>query len=160
LPDKAIDLMDEASSKVRLKTTITPPNLKELEDQIIQVQKEKEAAIGNEEFEKAASLRDQEQKLRAQLETDKNQWKNQQGRLESTVTEEEIAEVVASWTGIPVTKLQQGETERLLHLEEILHRRVIGQNEAIDSISKAVRRARAGLKDPKRPVGSFIFLGP
>ncbi|HBK68648.1 MAG TPA: ATP-dependent Clp protease ATP-binding subunit, partial [Firmicutes bacterium] len=110
LPDKAIDLMDEASSKVRLKTTITPPNLKELEDQIIQVQKEKEAAIGNEEFEKAASLRDQEQKLRAQLETDKNQWKNQQGRLESTVTEEEIAEVVASWTGIPVTKLQQGET--------------------------------------------------
>lgn len=160
LPDKAIDLMDEASSKVRLKTTITPPNLKELEDRILQVQKEKEAAIGNEEFEKAAGLRDEEQKLRAQLEADKNQWKNQQGRLESTVTDEDVAEVVASWTGIPVTKLQEGESERLLHLEEILHQRVIGQNEAIDAVSQAVRRTRAGLKDPKRPIGSFVFLGP
>lgn len=160
LPDKAIDLIDEASSKVRLKTTVTPPNLKDLEDQIEQVQKEKEAAIRNEEFEKAASLRDEEQKLRAKLAADQNDWKNQQSRLEPNVTEEEVAEVVASWTGIPVTKLQEGEGERLLRLEEILHQRVIGQNEAIDSVSQAVRRARAGLKDPKRPVGSFIFLGP
>lgn len=160
LPDKAIDLIDEASSKVRLKTTITPPNLKDLEDQIEQVQKEKEAAIRNEEFEKAAKLRDEEQKLRAQLEADQNDWKSRQSRLEPTVTEEEIAEIVASWTGIPVTKLQEGEGERLLHLEEVLHRRVIGQNEAIDTVARAVRRARAGLKDPKRPVGSFIFLGP
>ena len=160
LPDKAIDLMDEASSKVRLKTMITPPNLKDLEGQIEQVQKEKESAIRNEEFEKAASLRDEEQKLRTQLETDQNDWKNQQSRSEPNVTEEEVAEVVASWTGIPVTKLQEGESERLLHLEDILHRRVIGQNEAIDAVAKAVRRAHAGLKDPKRPVGSFIFLGP
>ena len=160
LPDKAIDLMDEASSKVRLKTTITPPNLKDLEDKILQVQKEKEAAIGNEEFEKAAGLRDEEQKLRAQLEADKNNWRKEQGRLEPTVTAEDVAEVVASWTGIPVTKLQEGESERLLHLEEILHRRVIGQNEAIDAVAQAVRRTRAGLKDPKRPMGSFIFLGP
>ncbi len=160
LPDKAIDLMDEASSKVRLQTTITPPNLKDLEDQITQVQKEKEAAIGNEEFEKAAKLRDEEQKLRARLDEEKNNWKNQQGRVEPKVTEEEIAEVVASWTGIPVTKLKEGETERLLHLEDILHQRVIGQEEGIQSVSKAVRRAMAGLKDPKRPVGSFIFLGP
>ncbi|HBR34022.1 MAG TPA: ATP-dependent Clp protease ATP-binding subunit ClpC, partial [Firmicutes bacterium] len=106
LPDKAIDLMDEASSKVRLKTMITPPNLKDLEGQIEQVQKEKESAIRNEEFEKAASLRDEEQKLRTQLETDQNDWKNQQSRSEPNVTEEEVAEVVASWTGIPVTKLQ------------------------------------------------------
>ncbi|NLY91930.1 MAG: ATP-dependent Clp protease ATP-binding subunit [Firmicutes bacterium] len=160
LPDKAIDLIDEASSKVRLKTTITPPNLKDLEDRIEQVQKEKEAAIRNEEFEKAANLRDEEQKLRAQLEADQNDWKNRQSRWEPTVTEEEIAEIVASWTGIPVTKLQEGEGERLLRLEEVLHQRVIGQNEAIDSVARAVRRARAGLKDPKRPVGSFIFLGP
>ncbi|NLM37205.1 MAG: ATP-dependent Clp protease ATP-binding subunit [Firmicutes bacterium] len=160
LPDKAIDLIDEASSKVRLKTTVTPPNLKDLEDKIEQVQKEKEAAIRNEEFEKAASLRDEEQKLRAQLAADQNDWKNRQSRLEPNVTEEEVAEVVASWTGIPVTKLQEGEGERLLRLEEILHQRVIGQNEAINSVARAVRRARAGLKDPKRPVGSFIFLGP
>lgn len=160
LPDKAIDVMDEASSKVRLKTTITPPNLKDLEDKILQVQKEKEAAIGNEEFEKAANLRDEEQKLRAQLEDEKNNWHKEQGRLEPTVTAEDVAAVVANWTGIPVTKLQEGESERLLHLEEILHRRVIGQNEAIDAVAQAVRRTRAGLKDPKRPMGSFIFLGP
>ncbi|NLW10362.1 MAG: ATP-dependent Clp protease ATP-binding subunit [Firmicutes bacterium] len=160
LPDKAIDLIDEAASKVRLKTTITPPNLKDLEDEVLQIQKEKEAAIGNEEFEKAAQLRDKEQQLRTKLETEKNAWKNQQGRVEPMVTEEEIAEVVSSWTGIPLTKLQEAESERLLRLEEILHERVIGQDEAIDAVARAVRRARAGLKDPKRPVGSFIFLGP
>lgn len=160
LPDKAIDLMDEAASKVRLKTTITPPNLKHLEDEILQVQKEKEASIGNEEFEQAAKLRDKEQQLRVKLEEEKNSWKNQQGREEPTVTEEEIAQVVSSWTGVPVTKLQEGESERLLRLEEILHERVVGQDEAVDVVSRAVRRARAGLKDPKRPIGSFIFLGP
>ena len=160
LPDKAIDLMDEAASKVRLKTTITPPNLKDLEEQMLQIQKEKEAAIGNEEFEKAAQLRDKEQQLRSQLESEKNMWKNEQGRSEPMVTEDEIAEVVAGWTGIPLTKLKEEETERLLRLEEILHQRVIGQDEAIDAVARAIRRARAGLKDPKRPVGSFIFLGP
>ncbi|HHU51062.1 MAG TPA: ATP-dependent Clp protease ATP-binding subunit [Firmicutes bacterium] len=160
LPDKAIDLMDEAASKVRMQTTITPPNLKSLEDEILQVQKEKEASIGNEEFEQAAKLRDKEQQLRAKLEEEKNSWKNQQGREEPMVTEEEIAQVVSSWTGVPVTKLQEGEAERLLRLEEILHARVVGQDEAVDVVSRAVRRARAGLKDPKRPIGSFIFLGP
>jgi len=160
LPDKAIDLIDEAASKVRLKTTITPPNLKDLEDEVLQIQKEKEAAIGNEEFEKAAQLRDKEQQLRTKLETEKNAWKNQQGRVEPMVTEEDIAEVISNWTGIPLTKLQEAESERLLRLEEILHQRVIGQDEAIDAVARAVRRARAGLKDPKRPVGSFIFLGP
>ena len=160
LPDKAIDLIDESASKVRLKTTITPPNLKDLEDEVLQIQKEKEAAIGNEEFEKAAQLRDKEQQLRTKLETEKNAWKNQQGRVEPMVTAEEIAEVVSSWPGIPLTKLQEAESERLLRLEEILHERVIGQDEAIDAVARAVRRARAGLKDPKRPVGSFIFLGP
>lgn len=160
LPDKAIDLVDEAASKVRLKTTITPPNLKDLEDEMLQIQKEKEAAIGNEEFEKAAKLRDKEQQLRTKLEAEKNAWKNKQGRVEPMVTEEDIAEVISSWTGIPLTKLQEAESERLLRLEAILHERVIGQDEAVDAVARAVRRARAGLKDPKRPVGSFIFLGP
>ncbi len=160
LPDKAIDLIDEAASKVRLKTTITPPDLKKLEDQVGVLQQEKEAAIKNEEFEKAADLRDKEQKLRQQLDNLRNEWKNKRGMNEPVVSEEDIAAVVASWTGIPVSKLEQAETERLLKMEEILHERVIGQNEAIEVISKAIRRARAGLKDPKRPIGSFIFLGP
>ncbi len=160
LPDKAIDLIDEAASKVRLKTTITPPDLKKLEDQVGVLQQEKEAAIKNEEFEKAADLRDKEQKLRQQLDNLRNEWKNKRGMNEPVVSEEDIAGVVASWTGIPVSKLEQAETERLLKMEEILHERVIGQNEAIEVISKAIRRARAGLKDPKRPIGSFIFLGP
>jgi ATP-dependent Clp protease ATP-binding subunit ClpC len=160
LPDKAIDLIDEAASRVRLRTTITPPDLKELEDQVNQLQQEKEAAIKNEEFEKAAKLRDEEQKLRQQLDDMASDWKNKRSKLEPNVGEEEIAHVVSSWTGIPVTKLQQEETERLLKLEETLHHRVIGQDEAVEAVSRAVRRARAGLKDPKRPIGSFIFLGP
>ena len=160
LPDKAIDLIDEAASRVRLRTTITPPDLKELEDQVSKLQQEKEAAIKNEEFEKAAKLRDDEQKLRQQLEDLANDWKNKRSMLEPNVDEEEIAYVVSSWTGIPVTKLQKEESERLLKLEESLHQRVIGQNEAVEAVSRAVRRARAGLKDPKRPIGSFIFLGP
>ncbi|GER67288.1 negative regulator of genetic competence ClpC/MecB [Weizmannia acidilactici] len=160
LPDKAIDLIDEAGSKVRLRSFTTPPNLKELELKLEEVRKEKDAAVQSQEFEKAASLRDAEQKLREQLEETKKNWKAKQGQENSEVTVDDIALVVSSWTGIPVTKLAQTETERLLHLEEILHSRVIGQEEAVLAVAKAVRRARAGLKDPKRPIGSFIFLGP
>ncbi|MDF2036778.1 ATP-dependent protease ATP-binding subunit ClpC [Bacillus sp. CMF12] len=160
LPDKAIDLIDEAGSKVRLRSYTTPPNLKELEVKLEDVRKEKDAAVQSQEFEKAASLRDTEQRLREQLEETKKTWKEKQGKENSEVTVEDIANVVASWTGIPVSKLAQTETEKLLNLEEILHSRVIGQEEAVKAISKAVRRARAGLKDPKRPIGSFVFLGP
>jgi ATP-dependent Clp protease ATP-binding subunit ClpC len=160
LPDKAIDLIDEAGSKVRLRSYTTPPNLKELEMKLEEVRKEKDAAVQSQEFEKAASLRDTEQRLREQLEETKKSWKEKQGQENSEVTVEDIASVVSSWTGIPVSKLAQTETEKLLNLEEILHSRVIGQEEAVKAISKAVRRARAGLKDPKRPIGSFIFLGP
>lgn len=160
LPDKAIDLIDEAGSKVRLRSYTTPPNLKELEMKLEEVRKEKDAAVQSQEFEKAASLRDSEQRLREQLEETKKSWKEKQGKENSEVTVEDIASVVSSWTGIPVSKLAQTETQKLLNLEEILHSRVIGQEEAVNAISKAVRRARAGLKDPKRPIGSFIFLGP
>lgn len=160
LPDKAIDLIDEASSKVRLRTYTIPPNLKQLEARLEDIRKEKDAAVQSQEFEKAASLRDTEQKLRDELDATKNEWKEQQGRTDSEVTPDDIAQVVASWTGIPVVKLAEEETERLLRMEEILHNRVIGQDEAVKAISRAVRRSRAGLKDPKRPMGSFIFLGP
>ena len=160
LPDKAIDLIDEAGSKVRLRSFTTPPNLKELELKLEEIRKEKDAAVQSQEFEKAASLRDSEQRLREKLEETKKTWKEKQGQENSEVTVEDIATVVASWTGIPVSKLAQTETEKLLRLEEILHSRVIGQEEAVKAVSKAVRRARAGLKDPKRPIGSFIFLGP
>lgn len=160
LPDKAIDLLDEAASKVRLRGLVVPQDLKELEAKVEELKIEKEAAIKNEEFEKAASLRDQEQKLRDQLEEIRSQWKSNQGRQEAVVDEQDIADVVASWTGIPVKQVAQEESQRLLNLEEILHQRVVAQDEAIEALSKAIRRAFAGLKDPKRPVGSFIFLGP
>ncbi|MCM3715714.1 ATP-dependent protease ATP-binding subunit ClpC [Halalkalibacter oceani] len=160
LPDKAIDLIDEAGSKVRLRSYTAPPNLKELEGRLEETRKEKDAAVQSQEFEKAASLRDSEQRLREELEEMKNEWKKQQGQENTEVTVDDIAQVVASWTGIPVSKLAEEETDRLLKMEEILHERVVGQEEAVKSISKAVRRARAGLKDPKRPIGSFIFLGP
>ncbi|NLG83965.1 MAG: ATP-dependent Clp protease ATP-binding subunit [Firmicutes bacterium] len=160
LPDKAIDLIDEASSRVRLRATIDPPDLKDLEERVKAAQNEKEAAIQNEEFEKAARLRDEEQRLRAELEEQRRNWQSKRCLDEPEVTEEEIAEVVSSWTQIPVAKLQEEETERLLKMEEILHQRVIGQDEAIAAVARAIRRARAGLKDPKRPIGSFIFLGP
>lgn len=160
LPDKAIDLVDEAASKVRLQSFTVPPNLKELEGRLEEVRKEKDAAVQSQEFEEAAALRDQEQKLREELDKTKKDWKERQGQLNMEVTPEDIATVVASWTGIPVLKLKEEETERLLKMEEILHDRVIGQDEAVKSISRAIRRARAGLKDPKRPIGSFIFLGP
>lgn len=160
LPDKAIDLIDEAASKVRLRSYTAPPNLKEVEAKLEGIRKDKDEAVQSQEFEKAASLRDTEQKLRDELERLKEEWQNKQGNEKLEVTKDDIAQVVASWTGVPVTKIAEEETDRLLRLEEILHSRVIGQNEAVKSISKAIRRARAGLKDPKRPIGSFIFLGP
>lgn len=160
LPDKAIDLIDEAGSKVRLRSYTTPPDLKELEAKLEAARSEKNEAVQSQEFEKAASLRDDEQKLKNQLDKTKKEWKEKQGKEESEVTVEDIATVVSMWTGIPVSKLAQTESNKLLNLEEILHGRVIGQTEAVTSISKAIRRARAGLKDPKRPIGSFIFLGP
>jgi len=160
LPDKAIDLIDEAGSKVRLKSFTAPPDLKKLEEQFEKLRKEKEDSIRSQEFEKAARIRDEEQKLKSELEKAKNDWYQKSQVKTDTVTEEHIAEVVASWTGIPVKKLAEEETERLMKMEEVLHQRVIGQEEAVKAVSKAIRRGRVGLKDPKRPVGSFIFLGP
>jgi ATP-dependent Clp protease ATP-binding subunit ClpC len=160
LPDKAIDLIDEAASKVRLSNSTRPPEFKELSQKLEEAEKEKEAAVKNQEFEKAARMRDREKSLKKELEELKNNWEDEKGKAEAVVTTEDIAEIVSSWTGIPVTKLEEAETERLLRLEEELHKRVIGQDEAINAVAEAVRRARAGLKDPKRPIGSFIFLGP
>ena len=160
LPDKAIDLMDEAGSQVRLRGLVPPPALKELEAKIEETIIEKEAAIKNEQFEQAASLRDLEQKLQAELEEKRQEWRKDQGRQEAVVTPEDIAAIVASWTGIPVTEIAEEDAVRLLNLEQVLHKRVVGQDEAISAISQAVRRAHAGLKDPKRPIGSFIFLWP
>ncbi|WFE14342.1 ATP-dependent protease ATP-binding subunit ClpC [Bacillus atrophaeus] len=160
LPDKAIDLIDEAGSKVRLRSFTTPPNLKELEQKLDEVRKEKDAAVQSQEFEKAASLRDTEQRLREQVEDTKKTWKEKQGQENSEVSVEDIAMVVSSWTGVPVSKIAQTETDKLLNMENLLHSRVIGQDEAVVAVAKAVRRARAGLKDPKRPIGSFVFLGP
>ncbi|RKQ32371.1 ATP-dependent protease ATP-binding subunit ClpC [Oceanobacillus halophilus] len=160
LPDKAIDLIDEAGSKVRLRSYTIPPNLKDLEQKLEEVRKEKDAAVQSQEFEKAASLRDSEQRYREELEKTKSEWKEKQGQMDSEVTIEDIASVVSNWTGVPVSKLTKDESDRLLNMEKTLHDRVIGQDEAVVAISKAIRRARAGLKDPKRPIGSFIFLGP
>ncbi|MDA8229221.1 MAG: ATP-dependent Clp protease ATP-binding subunit [Desulfitobacterium hafniense] len=160
LPDKAIDLMDEAASRVRLASFTAPPDLKSLEAEVEKLKKEKEEAVLTQEFEKAAKIRDEEQKLREQLSEQRTIWQNKRDTDKSVVTAEEIAQIVSSWTGIPVKKLAEEETERLLKLENILHQRVIGQDEAVTAVSRAVRRARAGLKDPKRPIGSFIFLGP
>lgn len=160
MPDKAIDLIDEAASRVRLQSYVAPPGIKEKEAELEKVRQEKEAAISAQEFEKAAGLRDVEQQLREELESIKKDWDKQKGLDKRTVTEEDIAHIVSSWTGVPVKKLAQEESERLLKMEEILHQRVVGQDEAVAAVSRAVRRARAGLKDPKRPVGSFIFLGP
>jgi ATP-dependent Clp protease ATP-binding subunit ClpC len=160
LPDKAIDLVDEAASKVRLKAFTAPPNLKELEGRMETLRKEKEAAVLGQEFEKAAIFRDQEHKIKQKLEELKEAWQNARGLEESVVSEEDIAQIVSSWTGVPVQKLAEEESARLLKLEEVLHERVIGQDEAVKAVSRAVRRARAGLKNPKRPIGSFIFLGP
>jgi ATP-dependent Clp protease ATP-binding subunit ClpC len=159
LPDKAIDLMDEAASRVRIQSLSMPPDLTLIEKHITAIRTEKEGAISAQEFEQAARLRDEEQKLVKELEDKQKVWK-QQGSDLIEVTDDHIAEVVASWTGIPVRKLAEAESDRLLKLEEIIHGRVIGQENAVTAVAKAVRRARAGLKDPKRPIGSFIFLGP
>jgi ATP-dependent Clp protease ATP-binding subunit ClpC len=160
LPDKAIDLIDEAASRVRLKTLTTPPELRETEDELEAIRKEKDAAIRSQEFEKAANLRDKEQEVKAKVGKLKERWQKDHKLDNSTVTEEDISQIVASWTGIPVKRLAEEESERLLNMEEILHNRVIGQDEAVVAIARAIRRAYAGLKDPTRPIGSFIFLGP
>ena len=160
LPDKAIDLIDEAASRVRLQTYTAPPDVKALEEEIEQLAKEKEAAVMTQEYEKAAQYRDQEKQKREELNKLTEDWKNQTTTETKVVTEEEIASIVSNWTGVPVTKLREEDTQRLLRMEEILHQRVIGQDEAVKAVSRAVRRAQSGLKNPKRPIGSFLFLGP
>jgi len=158
LPDKAIDLIDEAASKVRIFSVTTPPDLKDLEEKLEQLCKEKEEAISVQDFERAAKIRDEEKTTKQNLEERKSTWTNKD--KEAIVSVEEIADIVSNWTGVPVNKLKQEESEKLLNMEEILHNRVIGQHEAVKSVARAIRRARVGLKDPKRPIGSFIFLGP
>ncbi|HJW76508.1 MAG TPA: ATP-dependent Clp protease ATP-binding subunit [Thermoleophilia bacterium] len=159
LPDKAIDLVDEAASRMRIKTMTAPPSYRELEDEIAGVRKEKEAAIDAQEFEKAANLRDKERKLSHKKLELEEQWKSDEG-MRASIGEDEIAEIVSMWTGIPVFKITEAESKKLLRMEEELHHRLIGQDVAVRAVSRAIRRARSGLKDPKRPAGSFIFLGP
>jgi ATP-dependent Clp protease ATP-binding subunit ClpC len=160
LPDKAIDLIDEASSRVRLRASTLPPEGKELENKLIKISRNKEDAIRNQEFEKASQLRDEENDLRDKIREIQESWKKEQEKNKPSVTEEEIAHIVSSWTGIPVGDLKQGETEKLKNMEEIIHGKVIGQDVAVTAVSKAIRRARAGLKNPERPIGTFIFCGP
>src|SRR5512132_2741181 len=161
LPDKAIDLIDEAASRMRIKTMSAPPRYRELEDEIEKVRKDKEASIEAQEFEKAASLRDKERKLTQKKRELEENWRAEEGAGEQPeIGEEEIADIVSMWTGIPVFKLTEAESQKLIRMEDELHKRVIGQEEAIVAVSKSIRRARAGIKDPKRPTGSFIFLGP
>lgn len=160
LPDKAIDLMDEAASRVRLHSFTAPPDVKEQEERLKALQNEKKEAIAHQDFEKAAQLRDEERKLREDVAQKRSAWEQRKSASHEVVTDEDIAQIVASWTGVPVKKMTEDESERLLHMEELLHKRVVGQDEAIGAVSRALRRARAGLQDPKRPIGSFIFLGP
>ncbi len=160
LPDKAIDLIDEAAARVRIMTMTAPPQFKDVEERLQQLRQEKESAIQSQEFEKAADIRDQERLLLEEMRDLEETWKVPQDRQPIKVTEEEIAHIVSTWTGIPVTKLTEEETQKLLKMEDNLHDRVIGQSEAVKAISRAIRRTRAGLKDPKRPAGSFVFLGP
>lgn len=160
LPDKAIDLIDEAASRVRLTACAVPPILKELEEQIADAEAEKEEAINSQEFELAASCRDKEASLKKQYDEEKVKWQQDNRISNGEVTDEDIAEIVSSWTGVPVSQLTEEESARLLRLEEELHRRIVGQEEAVTAVAKAIRRGRVGLKDPKRPIGSFIFLGP
>ena len=160
LPDKAIDLIDEAASRVKMKTYTMPDSIKELEEKIESINREKEEAIRVQDFEKAATLRDKVNAEKEKLEKEKKKWQSKNSKNVMNLTEEDIAEVIASWTGIPVNKITQDENDKLKHLEETLHKRVIGQNEAVEAVSKAIRRGRVGLKDPNRPIGSFLFLGP
>ena len=160
LPDKAIDLIDEAASKVRMRAYTVPDSLKKLEEEISAVSKEKEEAVRSQDFEKAATLRDKEHEAKDKLEKEKQKWESKNSKEVITLTEEDIAEVISSWTRIPVKKLTQDENEKLRNLEKSLHERVVGQNEAVEAVAKAIRRGRVGLKDPNRPIGSFLFLGP
>lgn len=160
LPDKAIDLIDEAASKLRISSYTAPDSIKELENKLKQISSEKEEAIGSQDFERAAKLRDEEKKLRDEIEKAKTEWKEGNNRDNLTIGDPEIAEVVTEWTGIPVKSLTEDEGTRLMHLEEELHSRIVGQSEAVNAVSRAIRRSRVGLKDPRRPMGSFIFLGP
>ena len=160
LPDKAIDLVDEAASRVKMRNYTRPDSIKKLEDKVLSIDKEKEEAVKVQDFEKAANLRDEENEIKKKLEKEKQKWEERNTKSVSVLTEEDIADVIASWTGIPVKKLTQDENEKLKNLEKTLHERVIGQNEAVEAVAKAIRRGRVGLKDPKRPIGSFLFLGP
>jgi ATP-dependent Clp protease ATP-binding subunit ClpC len=160
LPDKAIDLIDEAASVVRLNAQTIPQNLKDMEDEIKRLEQEKQSAITAQDFESAANLRDKQKKLQDLLNEEKDKWKNSSSHDVKSVTTNEIASVVSSWTGIPVSQLTKEESERLLNMEKILHERIVGQDKAVSSIAKAIRRGRVGLKNPNRPIGSFIFLGP
>jgi ATP-dependent Clp protease ATP-binding subunit ClpC len=160
LPDKAIDLIDEAGSRARLNVLIVPTDIKKLEEKVESIRKEKESFIKSQDFEKAASLRDQERQARQELEQLNREWSQAKDKMKPEVGEEEIAKIVAQWTGIPIFRLEEKESEKLLKIEDELHRRVVGQNEAIEAIAHAVRRSRARIKDPKRPIGSFVFLGP
>ena len=160
LPDKAIDLIDEAASQVRLNSLTPPARIKELEERLKRLNQEKEEKVRAQEFEAAAALRDDEKKVRRELELISGKWKNGQSIGGYEIRAEHISNIISDWTGIPVTRLTETETERLLKLEEIMHKRVIGQSEAVSAVARAVRRGRIGLKDPKRPIGSFIFLGP
>lgn len=160
LPDKAIDLIDEAASRLRLKTFSAPDNVAEMEEKLAEMEKEKEAAIKTEEFEKAAEIKRAQDALRTQWKEAKKEWENNHENQAQVVTREEVAEVVSVWTGVPLQSLQEEESQRLLHLEDTLHQRVIGQSEAVKALAKAIRRGRVGLKDPNRPIGSFLFLGP
>jgi len=160
LPDKAIDLIDEAAAKIRLKNFVAPKDIKELEERIQKLSKDKEEAVRLQDFEKAANVRDEEEKLKEELEKNKEKWTDKQQKSSLSIDSEDIAQIVSNWTGIPVQRLSQSEGEALMKMEEVLHKRVIGQDEAVKSVSKAIRRGRVGLKDPKRPTGSFIFLGP
>jgi ATP-dependent Clp protease ATP-binding subunit ClpC len=160
LPDKAIDLIDEAASRVRLKSSTAPKGLKEIENKIKELKNEKRVAINNQNFEKAASFRDEEKRLTDELEKQKDAWATKTNSKDAKIEYEEIADIIAQWTGIPIKKLQGDESDRLLNMEDILHNRVVGQEKAVEAIAKAIRRSRVGLKDPKKPIGSFIFLGP
>ena len=160
LPDKAIDLIDEAASRVRMQSLTAPPDLKGLEDEVKRLAAEKEEAVRSQDFEQAATLRDREKELQEKIREQREAWKNASGEKHGKVTVDDVAAVVAGWTGIPVTQLTEAEADRLLHLEEVLHKRIVGQDEAVRAVAKAIRRGRVGLKDPKRPIGSFLFLGP
>lgn len=160
LPDKAIDLIDEAASKIRMKAFTAPPDIKEMEGKLAEITKEKQVAVGAEDFEAAAKLRNDEENLKKELDEKKKGWQSSNSKEELVVTEDDICDVITSWTGIPVRKLAQEEQERLRNMEQILHQRVVGQDEAVSAVARAIRRGRVGLKDPKRPTGSFIFLGP